>query len=96
MSTSGVEHRQANEASIIRLIGPVLQLEQNDGWQLQHRYGSHVRRVTGSGVDGTNAPSSIAIPRSSPNAAPRCASKRASVARLPPRHSSFASCNLLT
>ncbi len=33
----------------------------------------HVRRETHRGVDGTDAPGSIAMPRSSPNAAPRCA-----------------------
>jgi len=32
-----------------------------------------VQRETDRGVDGTNAPGSIAMPRSSPNAAQRCA-----------------------
>ncbi len=33
----------------------------------------HVRRETDRGVDGTNAPGSIAMPRSGPNPARRCA-----------------------
>lgn len=44
-----------NEASILRLIGAVL-MEQNDEWQLQHRYMPHhtMTEVTGeTAKDGT-------------------------------------------
>jgi len=43
-----------NEASIRRLVGAVL-LEQNDEWQLQHRYMT-LETMTGRGGDQPSAP----------------------------------------
>ena len=53
-----------NEASIIRLIGAVL-LEQNDEWQLQHRY-MQIDLQLAADRHGAQALASILVPRGVP------------------------------
>ena len=48
-----------NEASILRLVGAIL-MEQNDEWQLQHRYMT-LETMTGLGADEISGKTQLAL-----------------------------------